>query len=387
MKENWLFTSEYVCMGHPDKVADQVSDAILDEILRQDPYGRVACETLVKTGLIMLAGEITTSAHIDVPEVVRNTVRDIGYDKPEIGFDYRSIAVLVHLEKQSPDIAIGVNENKSKGKELGAGDQGIVYGYACDESENYMPLALDLARKLTWRLAQVRIDKTLPYLRPDGKTQVTVEYRGQKPVRVSAVVVSAQHSEDIKMEKLKSDIIEVVIKPTINPALLDNTAFYINPTGKFVMGGPQADCGMTGRKIIIDTYGGICRHGGGCFSGKDPTKVDRSGSYAARHCAKNIVAAGLASRCEIQIAYAIGVSKPVALSIDTFGTSKIPEQKILEIVEKNFGFSPAGIIDYYNLRRPIYINTAKFGHFGINHPDYTWERLEKVEILRKEAGL
>jgi S-adenosylmethionine synthetase len=387
MKENWFFTSEYVCMGHPDKVADQVSDAILDEILKQDPYGRVACETLVKTGLIMLAGEITTTAHIDVPEIVRNTVKDIGYDKPEIGFDFRSIAVLVHLEKQSPDIAMGVNENKSRGKELGAGDQGIVYGYACDESENYMPLALDLARKLTWRLAQIRFDKTLPYLRPDGKTQVTVEYKNQKPVRVSAVVVSAQHSEDVDMGKLKSDIIEVVIKPTIPPPLLNKTTFYINPTGKFVMGGPQADCGMTGRKIIIDTYGGICRHGGGCFSGKDPTKVDRSGSYAARHCAKNIVAAGLANRCEIQIAYAIGVSKPVAISIDTFGTAKIPEQKILQIIEKNFDFSPSGIIDYYNLRRPIYINTAKFGHFGINHPDYTWEKLEKVEQLQKEAGL
>jgi S-adenosylmethionine synthetase len=383
-----LFTSEAVAIGHPDKMADQISDAILDEMIKGDPYARVACETMVKTGLVIVAGEITTETYVEIPDVVRQTVKEIGYDSTDAGFDYHTCGIMVAIEQQSADIAIGVDEDKERGKGLGAGDQGIMFGYACRETPNFMPLPIELARGLIYRLAEARQSGELPYLRPDGKTQVTVEYEGDRPLRVHTVVCSTQHSPDVLYKRLREDVIERVIKRVIPAGYLDaKTIYLINPTGRFVVGGPQADCGMTGRKIIADTYGGMGHHGGGSFSGKDPTKVDRSATYVARHVAKNIVAAGIAERCEIQIAYAIGQTQPLSIDVNTFGTGKIPEDKIIGLINEHFDFSPAGMIDYYKLRRPIYKSTARWGHFGLDHKDYTWERLEKVELLRKGAGI
>jgi S-adenosylmethionine synthetase len=383
----WYFTSEAVCMGHPDKMADQVSDAILDAIIKNDPHARVACETLVKTGMVLVAGEITTTTYIEVPEVVRQTVKEIGYDSSEIGFDYHTCAVLTAISQQSADIDEAVTEDKGAGKELGAGDQGIMFGYASNETELYMPLPIDLARKICWRAAEVRQNGEVSWLRPDGKAQVTIEYDGNQPVRIHTVVASMQHSPAVSHEQIRKDLIEKVIAPVLPPGLIDkNIIYHINPSGRFVIGGPQGDCGVTGRKIICDTYGGMGHHGGGAFSGKDPTKVDRSASYAARHAAKNVVAAGLADRCEIQLSYAIGVSKPLSVFVDTFGTGKIAPDKLTQIVEENFDFSPSGLIKYYNLRRPIYKNTARYGHVGVDRPECTWEKTEKVDALRRAAG-
>jgi S-adenosylmethionine synthetase len=384
----WFFTSEAVTMGHPDKMADQVSDAILDAIIKDDPTARVACETLVKTGMVLVAGEITTNTYIEVPEVVRQTVKEIGYDSSEIGFDYHTCAVLTAVSQQSADIDEAVTADSGKGKELGAGDQGIMFGYASNETELYMPLPIDLARKICWRAAEVRLNGDVNWLRPDGKAQVTIEYDGAKPVRIHTVVASMQHSPSVGHKQIEKDLIEKVIKPVLPPGLIDkNIIYHINPSGRFVIGGPQGDCGVTGRKIICDTYGGMGHHGGGAFSGKDPTKVDRSASYAARHAAKNVVAAGLADRCEIQLSYAIGVSKPLSVFVDTFGTGKIADAKLTKIIEESFDFSPAGLIKYYNLRRPIYKNTARYGHVGVDRPECSWEKIEKVEALRKAAGL
>lgn len=391
-----LFTSESVTEGHPDKICDKISDAILDAIIEQDPNARVACETAVTTGMVLVMGEITTECYVDIPKIVRDTVKDIGYDRAKYGFDCDTCAVLTSIDEQSPDIAIGVNEALEKKKKLmdngmetlGAGDQGMMFGYACDETPELMPMPILLAHKLTARLAEVRKKGILDYLRPDGKSQVTVEYDGDKPVRVDTVVVSAQHSESVGQDQIERNIIEHVIKPVIPARFLDeNTKYYINPTGRFVIGGPKGDSGLTGRKIIVDTYGGMGRHGGGAFSGKDPTKVDRSAAYAARYVAKNIVAAGLASRAEVQLAYAIGVARPVSVLIDTFGTGKIPDERISEIVSKVFDLRPAAIIKMLDLRRPIYRKTASYGHFGRNDPDFTWERTDMADILRKEAGL
>ena len=381
-----LFTSEAVTMGHPDKVADQISDAVLDAILKEDPYGRVACETLVKSNMAVLAGEITTKARIDFPSVVRETIREIGYDSGDTGFDWHTAAILVCVEQQSPDIAQGVDEGREK--DLGAGDQGLMFGYACRETAHLMPAAIDLARGIVNRLAETRAKRELTYLRPDGKSQVTVEYDGDRLVRVHTVVVSTQHSPDVPHTRIKHDVIEQIVKPVIPPELLDrHTIFHINPTGRFVMGGPQADAGLTGRKIICDTYGGAGHHGGGAFSGKDPTKVDRSAAYAARHAAKNIVAAGLADRCEIQLSYAIGVSHPISVAVDTYGTGTVPDEKIATLVKDRFDFTPSGIIKRLKLRRPIYKQTARWGHFGLDRPDYAWEVLDEAEGLRKAAGL
>ncbi|NLM75326.1 MAG: methionine adenosyltransferase [Clostridiaceae bacterium] len=391
-----LFTSESVTEGHPDKICDKISDSILDAILEKDPNARVACETAVTTGLVLVMGEITTECYVDIPRIVRETIREIGYDRAKYGFDCDTCAVITSIDEQSPDIALGVNqaleyknnEVENDSKDLGAGDQGMMFGYACDETPEYMPMPIHLAHKLTERLTWVRKNNVLDYLRPDGKSQVTVEYDGDKPVRIDAIVVSTQHGSEVSYEQLKNDIMEHVIKPVIPENLLDEkTRYYINPTGRFVIGGPQGDAGLTGRKIIVDTYGGMGRHGGGAFSGKDPTKVDRSGAYAARYVAKNIVAAGLAKRVEVQLAYAIGVAKPVSILIDTFGTGMIPDQKISEIVARNFDLRPAAIIEMLDLRRPIFSKTAAYGHFGRKDPDFTWEKLDKVEILRKEAGL
>ncbi len=382
----FLFTSECVTMGHPDKIADQISDGILDAVLREDPDGRVACETLVTTGLIVMAGEITTTCHIDYPKVARQIVQEIGYDDSATGFDYRSCAVLVSFNKQSPDIAMGVNADKEK--EQGAGDQGMMFGYACNETEELMPLPISLARKLTNRLAEVRQQKILPYLRPDGKTQVTVIYEDDKPIAVSNVVVSTQHAPNITQEQIRQDIIEKVIKATIpSHLLLPETTYFINPTGRFEVGGPHGDCGVTGRKIIVDTYGSMGRHGGGAFSGKDPSKVDRSAAYMARHIAKNIVAAGLAERCEVQLAYVIGVADPVSIRAFTFGTGKVSEEKLIEMIRKHFPLKPAQIINYLDLKKPIYVNTARYGHFGVDSQTRPWERINKAEILRKDCGL
>ncbi len=381
MSRSYLFTSESVAEGHPDKIADQISDAILDAIMEKDPQGRVACEAIVTTGMAFVAGEITTDCYVDIPSIVRDTIRKIGYNKPENGFDYQTCGVMTAVQGQSPDIALGVDTG-------GAGDQGMMFGYASTETPELMPLPIMLAHKLVRRLARVRKENILDYLRPDGKSQVTVDYDKGKPVSVRTVVVSAHHDAGVKMEKIREDIKREVIDPVLPPELIENgTNFFINPTGRFEVGGPQGDTGLTGRKIIADTYGGVGSHGGGCFSGKDPTKVDRSGSYMARHLAKNIVAAGLADRCEIQIAYAIGVADPVSLLVNTMGTGKIPEEKIIELVKKNFDLTPLGIIKYLDLRRPIYEETAVYGHFGRQGEGFPWEKTNKAELLKKEAGI
>ena len=390
-----LFTSESVSEGHPDKIADQISDAILDAVLAKDPMARVACETLVATGQVHIVGEITTDCYVDIPKIARDTIVEIGYDRAKYGFDGYTCGVLTSIDEQSADIALGVDkalEAKTgvleEESSVGAGDQGMMFGYATNETEEYMPLPISLAHKLARRLAEVRKDKTLDYLRPDGKTQVTVEYEDGRPVRVDTIVVSTQHSPEVLSAQIERDIKAHVISPIVPAAMLDeNTKYYINPTGRFVIGGPQGDSGLTGRKIIVDTYGGMARHGGGAFSGKDPTKVDRSAAYAARYVAKNIVAAGLADKCEIQLAYAIGVAKPVSISVETFGTGKIGDEKIIELIQKNFTLSPAGIIKSLNLRQPIYKQTAAYGHMGRTDIDLPWERLDKVETLREQAKL
>lgn len=377
----FLFTSESVTEGHPDKICDQISDAILDEVLRQDPTARVACESFATTGLLLISGEITTTARVDYAKVARETVREIGYDNAEYGFDCDTCAVMSAINTQSPDIAMGVDTG-------GAGDQGLMFGYACSENPELMPTPIQLAHHLVRRLSEVRRDGTLPYLRADGKSQVTVEYENGKPIRVDAVVVSTQHSPEAGADQIREDIIDHVIKPVIPGNLLDaNTKYYVNPTGRFVVGGPMGDTGLTGRKIIVDTYGGAAPHGGGAFSGKDPTKVDRSACYMARYIAKNVVAAGLADRCQVQLAYAIGVAEPVSVYIDCFGTAKIDEEKLAEIIRANFELTPKGIISSLNLRQPIYKATAAFGHFGRRESSFTWEATDKAEKLRAAAGL
>lgn len=382
----YLFTSESVTEGHPDKVCDQISDAVLDAHLKQDPKSRVACETLVTTGLIVIAGEITSAASVNYQEVARRTVKEIGYGESGTGFDWQSCAVIVTLDRQSPDIAMGVDEGA--GKEQGAGDQGLMFGYACDHTKEFMPMPISLAHKLTRRLSEVRKNRILDFLRPDGKSQVTLRYVDGRPVSVDTVVISSQHSPDVAQSKLREGIMEEVIRKVIPEELLTPaTKFYINPTGKFVVGGPHGDCGLTGRKIIVDTYGGHGSHGGGAFSGKDPSKVDRSASYMARYIAKNIVAAGLAHECEVQLAYAIGVADPVSVMVDTSSTEKVPVEKIEGLVRKHFRMKPREIIEYLDLLRPIYRNTAAYGHFGRSEPEFRWERTDKADILRKEAGL
>ena len=386
-----LFTSESVTEGHPDKIADQISDAVLDAILAKDPYARVACETLVATGQIHIVGEISTDCYVDISKIARETVLGIGYDRAKYGFDGATCGVLISIDEQSSDIALGVDQS-AEAKEgergadelIGAGDQGMMFGYASDETAEYMPMPISLAHKLARQLTKVRKDGKLKYLRPDGKTQVTVEYENDKPVRIDTIVISTQHRDDISMAKLREDIMKYVILPVVPEEMLDTkTKYHINPTGRFVTGGPQGDSGLTGRKIIVDTYGGMARHGGGAFSGKDPTKVDRSAAYAARYVAKNIVAAGLAHKCEIQLAYAIGVAQPVSVSVDTFGTGKLADEEIADLIVKNFVLTPAGIIKTLDLRRPIYKQTAAYGHFGRTDIDLPWEKLDKVEILQK----
>jgi S-adenosylmethionine synthetase len=385
---NYLFTSESVTMGHPDKVADHISDAILDAMLAQDPLSRVACETLVKCDMAVVAGEITSKANVNIAEVVRNTIKEIGYDDPELGFHYDDCAVLVAISKQSPHISQGVTEGQGLHKEMGAGDQGLMFGYACKETPELMPMPILLAHKLTTRLEKMRQTKKLPWLRPDGKSQVTVEYEDGKPKRIHTVLIAAQHAPKIKYRELRDQIIEQVIKPVMPARLLDkDTKFHVNATGCFELGGPKADCGLTGRKIIVDTYGGWGRHGGGCFSGKDPTKVDRTASYMARYVAKNVVAAGLADCCEMQLSYAIGVAQPISVLVNTLGTAKISETKISEIVCKLFPLTPKGMIEHLNLRRPIFAQTSYGGHFGRNLPDFTWEKTDMVDALKKAAGL
>ncbi|HDF0792410.1 TPA: methionine adenosyltransferase [Staphylococcus aureus] len=387
-----LFTSESVTEGHPDKIADQVSDAILDAILNDDPNARVACETTVTTGMALIAGEISTTTYVDIPKVVRETIKEIGYTRAKYGYDYETMAILTAIDEQSPDIAQGVDKaleyrDKDSEEEIeatGAGDQGLMFGYATNETETYMPLAIYLSHQLAKRLSDVRKDGTLNYLRPDGKVQVTVEYdENDNPVRIDTIVVSTQHAEDVTLEQIQEDIKAHVIYPTVPENLInEQTKFYINPTGRFVIGGPQGDAGLTGRKIIVDTYGGYARHGGGCFSGKDPTKVDRSAAYAARYVAKNIVAAGLADQCEVQLAYAIGVAEPVSIAIDTFGTGKVSEGQLVEAVRKHFDLRPAGIIKMLDLKQPIYKQTAAYGHFGRTDVLFPWEKLDKVEELK-----
>jgi len=386
--EKYLFTSESVTEGHPDKVADAISDSILDHIMEQDKNCRVACETLVTTGLAFISGEITTECYVDMPEVVRNTIREIGYTSSSMGFDYQTCSVITSIDRQSPDIAQGVNVGEGLYKDQGAGDQGLMFGFASNETTELMPMPITYAHKLCRRLATVRKNGALDFLRPDGKSQVTIEYENGTPKRVDAVVISAQHKPDVKYEDLKEAIIEEVIKKVIPRDMTDgDTRFFINPTGRFVIGGPMGDCGLTGRKIIVDTYGGQGSHGGGCFSGKDPSKVDRSASYMARHISKNIVAAGLAKKCEIQIAYAIGVAEPVSIMVDPMGTGVIPKRRIEEIVREVFDLRPAAIIDYLNLLRPIYRKTSAYGHFGRNEPGFSWEQTNMVDVIKEKAGL
>jgi S-adenosylmethionine synthetase len=392
-----LLTSESVTEGHPDKMADQISDGVLDAILLKDPLARVACETTITTGLVLVAGEITTDCYVDIPKVIREIVRNIGYTRAKFGFDADTCAVLTSINEQSPDIAQGVNlaleartgeTNDATIEAIGAGDQGMMFGYATNETKEYMPLPISLAHALSRRLAECRKMRLLPYLRPDGKSQVTVEYENDRPIRVDTVVIAAQHRPDIDMDVLRTDILDKVIKAVIPANLLDNkTRYLINPTGRFVIGGPQGDTGLTGRKIIVDTYGGMARHGGGAFSGKDPTKVDRSGAYAARYVAKNLVAAGLADRCEVQLAYAIGVARPVSIMVETYGTGKVADTEIVKLIQANFDLRPAGIIKELNLRRPLYQQVAAYGHFGRPDLDLTWEKIDKASILRQQAGV
>ena len=391
--KKWLFTSESVTEGHPDKICDQISDSILDAVLEKDPMGRVACETSVTTGLVLVAGEISTECYVDIPKVVRDTVKKIGYTRAKYGFDSETCAVLTTIDEQSSDIAQGVNESKEfKGNgedsydKIGAGDQGIMFGFACNETEELMPLPISLAHKLAKRLSDVRKEKILGYLRPDGKTQVTVEYQDNKPARIDTIVISTQHSPKVHLDTIEKDLKKYVIEEIVPKELLDEkTKYHINPTGRFVIGGPQGDAGLTGRKIIVDTYGGYSRHGGGAFSGKDPTKVDRSAAYAARYVAKNIVAAGIAEKCEVQLAYAIGVAKPLSIMVDAFGTNKIPEKKIEELISKHFDLRPAAIIENLKLRQPIYKQIAAYGHFGRNDLDLPWEKTDKAEVLKEDA--
>ncbi|HJZ64031.1 MAG TPA: methionine adenosyltransferase [Candidatus Acidoferrum sp.] len=379
--KNFLFTSESVTEGHPDKIADQISDAVLDEVMKQDPKGRVACETLVTTGLAVVAGEITTTAHIDYDQLVRDTIRGVGYDRAKFGYDGETCAVMCTVKRQSPDIAMGVDTG-------GAGDQGLMFGFACDETEELMPLPIQLAHRLTQKLSEVRKAKKVDFLRPDGKSQVTIEYRNGRPARVDAVVISTQHSETVSNEDLRAAVMDLVIKPVVSGAMLDkNTKYYINPTGRFVIGGPMGDAGLTGRKIIVDSYGGYSRHGGGAFSGKDPSKVDRSACYMARYIAKNVVAAGLASKAEVQLAYAIGVAEPVSVMVDSFGTATIDEEKVTQLVREHFKLTPKAIIETLDLRRPVYKPTAAYGHFGRSGPGFTWEKTDRADALRKAAGL
>lgn len=379
---NFHFTSESVTEGHPDKIADQISDAVLDAIIKGDPTCRVACETLVTTGLAFVAGEITTNVYVEVPDIVRETIKEIGYTRAKFGYDYETCAVLTAIHSQSPDIAMGVDTG-------GAGDQGLMFGYATNETEEFMPMPIMLAHRLTHKLAELRKNNILAYLRPDGKSQVTVEYQDGKPLRVTTVVISTQHSSDVTLKEIREDMIEKVIKPCIPAHLLDEekVVYHINPTGRFVVGGPQGDTGLTGRKIIVDTYGGVGSHGGGAFSGKDPTKVDRSASYMARYIAKNLVASGIADRCEVQLAYAIGVADPISILVDTFKTGKIEQEKIVKLVREFFPLTPKGIIDHLKLRRPIYKKTAAYGHFGRNEPEFTWEKTDLAGSLKKSAGL
>ncbi len=387
MKPNFFFTSESVTEGHPDKVADQISDSVLDAIYAQDPMGRVACETLVTTGLIFVAGEISTKCYVDIPKIARETIRQIGYTRAKYGFDYETCAVITSLDEQSPDIAMGVDETGQH--EQGAGDQGLMFGYATNETEECMPLPILLAHKLCRGLAKLRKDDIIPYLRPDGKSQVTVEYENGRPLRVDTIVVSTQHGPDVHLNEIREDLIEKLIKPTIPPAMLDeeNITYYVNPTGRFVVGGPMGDCGLTGRKIIVDTYGGVGSHGGGAFSGKDPSKVDRSASYMARHIAKNLVASCAMNKCEVQLAYAIGVSDPVSILVDDFGTGRVDLEKARKAVREVFPLKPKEMIDYLNLRRPIYLKTAAYGHFGRNEPDFTWEKTDRTDDLKTALGL
>ncbi|WP_400162301.1 methionine adenosyltransferase [Brevibacillus sp. TJ4] len=391
-----LFTSESVTEGHPDKICDQISDSILDAILAKDPNARVACETSVTTGLVLVAGEITTNTYVDIQKLVRETIREIGYDRAKFGFDADTCGVITAIGEQSADIALGVDQalearegqmTDAEIEAIGAGDQGLMFGFACNETPELMPLPISMAHQLARRLTAVRKDGTLSYLRPDGKTQVTVEYEGDKPVRIDTIVISTQHAPEVSLEQIKKDLLEQVITPVVPAELLDaETKYFINPTGRFVIGGPQGDAGLTGRKIIVDTYGGYARHGGGAFSGKDPTKVDRSGAYAARYVAKNIVAAGLADKCEVQVAYAIGVAQPVSIAVDTFGTGTIAEEELVKLVRKHFDLRPAGIIKQLDLRRPIYKQTAAYGHFGRNDLNVPWERTDKADALKQDAA-